>query len=337
MPLVDDTLCRSAVSGLATCERVRLPRGVRMTTAIAPGSRIGALLLVLIGALAWGVYWIPIRFLEQNGLPGIWSGLVMTSAAFLCALMVCLVRGTRRPDAVQIIAASLIGVAFAFYGASLAYTDVVRAILLFYLTPIWSMLIACAFLGRRWGLSSTIAIVVALAGIICIFRGELPLDGIGAVGDWMSLAAGVAWSVASTLVFSHGQIHVVSMSTWSLGASAVVSGAVVLVLGEDVSSVLAGAAFDAWRIGWMALLIGAVYVVPVMFVTLWGASQFSAVVLGFLLTGEIVSGVVSSAIFLGEQFGWPEVVGTLLIICGACTEIFGSDQNVSADTTTTRS
>ncbi len=299
-----------------------------MTSAQAAsgGFRLGSLLLIILAALLWGVYWVPIRFLEASGLPGIWAGLVLMTAAFVPAVTLNFIRRAKRPDAVQIIAAILVGIAIALYGAALAYTDVVRAILLFYLTPIWSILIECAFFGRKWHHRSGLAVLAALLGIVLIFRGELPLDGLGAIGDWMSLVAGVAWSVATALLYSRGTFQPISLSAWSIGAATAISGVVAMAIGADVPPLANVAILEIGHTLTAALLIGSAFVLPIILLTLWGASQFSAVIMGFILTAEIVSGVASSAIFLGERFGWPEVAGTALIMVGASIEIISIDK-----------
>lgn len=291
---------------------------------------VGTLLAVLVGALLWGVYWVPIRVLESQGLPGVWAGFVLTTVAFLATFVLRLVRRSRPISGLQIVAAMLVGVAFGLYGAAISYTDVVRAILLFYLTPIWSMLIECAYLGRRWSWQSTCAILAALLGIFFIFRGELPVEGLGALGDWMAIFAGMAWSFGSALVFARGQVSVVSLSTWSIASAAVVSGLCVALIATPISEIWFASTLDLGRVAITAVGFGTLYVVPVMLLTLWGTSKFSAVTIGFLMTGEIVSGVATSALFLGEPFGAPEVAGTFLIILGASIEILGSRSQIVA-------
>ena len=183
------------------------------------------------------------------------------------------------------------------------------------------------------------AFVVALLGIALVFRGEIPLEGAGAVGDWMSLAAGMAWSVGSALVFNRARAATLHLTTWALGAAAAVSLACVMLLGEGVADVGTQVDFDIWKLSGVVFAFGGLYVVPVMLITLWGTTQFSAVTMGFLLTGEIVSGVATSAFLLGEPFGLLEVVGTILIIVGASTEIFAPHNvtNVSAHVDTVSS
>ena len=67
-----------------------------------------------------------------------------------------------------------------------------------------------------------------------------------------------------------------------------------------------------------------IYVLPVLALTLWAAQRLSPAVITFLLTAEILSGVISSAIFLDEPFGWMQVAGTALIIFAALSEVLSS-------------
>lgn len=70
-----------------------------------------------------------------------------------------------------------------------------------------------------------------------------------------------------------------------------------------------------------ALLAGAVYVIPVMFLKLWSAQRLAPATLTFLLTAELLSGVVSSAIWLDEPFGVSQGLGAVLILAAAVAEV----------------
>ena len=48
-----------------------------------------------------------------------------------------------------------------FYSTAIIYTDVVRAILLFYLTPVWATILARIFLGDAITVTRIVAMAVA--------------------------------------------------------------------------------------------------------------------------------------------------------------------------------
>ena len=105
-------------------------------------------ILAFVAAALWGLWWVPVRWLQTQGLDGAQGGLVLTAGGMLGGLVLVLLR----PDCLRLprrawIGAALVGVAFTTYSAALNYTDVVRAILLFYLAPVWSKIIERVFLG----------------------------------------------------------------------------------------------------------------------------------------------------------------------------------------------
>ena len=67
-------------------------------------------------------------------------------------LLVVFLTGKRnvRLDGRAILSGVLIGSTMILYSAAITETTVLRAVLLFYLTPAWSILIECVFLGRRF-------------------------------------------------------------------------------------------------------------------------------------------------------------------------------------------
>ena len=102
-------------------------------------ARAGPVLLALVAAVMWGLWWAPIRLLEETGLPGAWPGIAMNLGALpLLAVVVVLWSGKGRLTARALTGAALVGVAVTLYASALTLTDVVRAVLLFYLAPAWS-------------------------------------------------------------------------------------------------------------------------------------------------------------------------------------------------------
>ncbi|MEO0619280.1 MAG: DMT family transporter [Pseudomonadota bacterium] len=299
---------------------------VTPSSTVAPGaiSTHRAVLLVTLGAALWGVYWVPIRAIEHLGLASAWSSTAVTLAAAPVGLLVAVWLRAPRLTGMQRCGAIFCGAALTLYGFSLANTDVVRAILLFYLSPIWSLLIETALFGRRWTTRTTLAVLAAALGMLLIFRGELPLDGLGALGDWMAVGAGLAWSIGSAIIFARGSVAASALTATALAAAAVMSVLLSLALaqsGTGVSTTPFSPDAQLWALAATVVAAGVVYLTPVMLVTLWGTSQISPATLGFILTAEIISGVASSALFLGERFGLPEAAGTVLIIGGAVIEV----------------
>ena len=108
----------------------------------------------LMGGAMWGIYWVPIRWLGAQGLSATWAGIVLFAASLILLAPLCW--RDRKTIALEwrrlLIGGAFTGAAFGLYTVSLFHTDVVRSILLFYLTPIWGTLLGLIFLGERLGL-----------------------------------------------------------------------------------------------------------------------------------------------------------------------------------------
>lgn len=289
--------------------------GASHQPAISSGRRPAtAILLCLLGAGFWGLWWLPVLWIEEQGVSGGYAGLAMHAGALPGVVLVWRLRPG--PMSKRLFFGScLVGLAVTLYSASLVMTDVVRAIVLFYTAPAWGVLIECLFLGRSWSWRSGLAIALSVLGMLVIFRGDISSDGLRA-GDWMALMSGLAWAVAMALIFiepekSEGPILL------TVGCVAILTSALLAPMTATLPSLDALAST-----AWIALLAGSLFLAPILTVTLWGAFSLPPATISFILTAEIITGVASSAWYLDQQFGWPELTGAILIVSGAMTEVF---------------
>ncbi len=281
--------------------------------------------LATIAALVWGVWWIPIRYLEFLGLHGAWAGLVMNLGAFLLALAWVCLRGIRlRLDSRAIAGAALIGLAVTTYSTALNYTDVVRAVLLFYLAPVWSKILERVFLGMPWRWTSTVALAAAFAGAYLVLGGRVELDALN-FGDLLSLVSGMAWAGGATLTFSGRSANVLSLTTVTALFSVLVAIPFAWASGMPEFGHELGIAMS------VGIGAGGAYVLPIMVMTLWSARRLAPATLTFLLTAEIVSGVASSAVFLDEPFGAMQLLGSALIVFAAMSEVLSGNGSLAAE------
>lgn len=278
-----------------------------------------ALLIALVSALLWGLWWIPIRALMAEGLPDIWGSIAMNLGALpLIAAVAWFWRGGGPLTLRAIGGALLVGVAVTLYSAGLTYTDVVRVVVLFYLAPAWSILIEVGFFGRRWTLTTLLAVAASFGGLFLIVGGEFVSGSFG-IGEAMALGAGMAWSAGAALMFSvKGASPGPGLLTLASVVAAVLVGLAIAVLGgfEPPAQITPGAAL-------VAALAGTIYLAPVMLATLWAALRLAPATMSFLLTAEILSGVATSAMFLDEPFGWMEAGGAALVVLGVIIEVQG--------------
>lgn len=268
----------------------------------------------------WGLYWIPVRYFVSQGLNGAWPGIVMYAAAltgllpFLWRGRLSLVRNWRN----LVFSGMFTGAAFGLFTISLVYTDVVRAILLFYLTPVWGTLLGLVFLNERLGLNRLMGLLCGLGGMFIVLGGEQGIPWPRNAGDWAALISGMTWALGTLGVYRASGISV------SGQVFAFIFGALVLSLLSLFFSSASGSsgAEGAVIIGVVPMaLLSAVYTLPMIFLTIWPATKLTPARVGLLLMSEVVVGLISAAIFSGESFGIREFFGATLIVSAAFLEI----------------
>jgi drug/metabolite transporter (DMT)-like permease len=72
---------------------------------------------------------------------------------------------------------------------------------------------------------------------------------------------------------------------------------------------------------WYWILIIALSMLPITYLTIWPATVLSPGRVGMLLMVEVIVGVVSAAILTDEPFGVREFAGTVLIISAGVVEV----------------
>ena len=270
-----------------------------------------AKLACLYAGAVWGLFWIPLRALEEAGINGLWITVVYFLIPTICLIPVVILRWQHvKEGGISLqLTTMLSGGALLLYSTSIVYTDVVRAILLFYLTPIWATILARIFLGDLITPSRVIAMVLAILGMLTIFglgaRFPIPQN----IGDWLGIGSGFLWAVAMVRIRmseSHSAIELTAgFFQWSLIFS---SGAAFLLATSqmpDIEQILPALP--------LLLIFMALLVLPGTYASLWGPKYLSPGIVGLLLMTEIIVGAISVALLAGEPFGIRELIGVLLI------------------------
>lgn len=277
-------------------------------------------LAIAIGAVIWGLFWIPVRAIEQAGINAVWTGPIIFASGAIIFLPAAIWR--RRNFSLRgnglLSGGVLAGLAFALYAISLNLTDVVRALLLFYITPFWSTLLGIVVLKERLNINRVLALLFAFGGLVVVLGAGVEFPWPREVGDWFALASGLCWSFASVRLFQVGGAQIFEkiflFVAFALGTSVILA---LLPFGIENTipntSTLVGV--------WPWIIAVAALMIPIAYLTIWPASVLSPGRVGMLLMGEIVVGVASAAVLTDESFGVREMTGTILILSAAIIEV----------------
>ncbi|WP_434615493.1 DMT family transporter [Tabrizicola sp. M-4] len=271
--------------------------------------------IVIVTGVFWGVYWVPVRALAGMGLDGAWGTGAITLGAVVMLLPWVMARreGLRGQDPLGIAAILLGGAAFALYSIGFLYGKVALVVLLWFFSPVWSVLIARFLLGMRVPSLRLVAIAVGLVGLFIMLGGDGGLPLPRNLGEWMAFVGGILWAFATAGMRLRSTVAPLPAAfLFALGA-AVLSFVLAPLLeplpqveGADLAA-MAGTALVTGALWWVVSIAG----------LMWAALRLDPARVGILLMTEVVFGAVTAAVFAGESLSGAEIAGGgLVILCG---------------------
>lgn len=276
---------------------------------------------VAVSAGVWGLYWLPQRWLLDAGMSGGWGTIVqyLIALAILTPIAIWRLFNGKQIGLRHWVCGLLLGSGVVFYANSLLVTDVVRALIFFYITPIWATLIEAIFLKRLPGCPRAASVALALSGLWIAMGLDIGIPLPTNLGDWFGLIAGllVAAGAARTEVEQ-------PQGVFPLLFMIILFGIVTAVCQYPLLADALGdmPTFDV-AISNLPLLFGVtvLFVVPTTAVLMWSPPKIGTGVFSILMLSEVVVGVISAALLTEEPFGWREATGATLIVVAGVVEV----------------
>jgi len=284
-------------------------------------------LAIAVGAAFWGLFWIPLRYLSDAGFGPLWSASMVMAGGLPVAILAACWWGRWRGDHLRWMALVGVGIGISevCYFYAVVSTDVVRAILLFYMLPIWATLIDRVVFGIRLNPWRASAILLAFAGLWLLLGGDGGLPVPRNAGDWAGLVAGFFWGSTLSLVRGRAEVD----PFWNVASAtffgAVLAGLAAIVIGNTGLS--AGAFTPALGVGVLAFGILAFW--PAMIGQLWGARLVPATRAALLTMTELVVATISAWALIGTSMTALSVLGGLVIVTAVLIDIYGNAEQTT--------
>ncbi|CAG0965834.1 hypothetical protein MTYP_00985 [Methylophilaceae bacterium] len=173
---------------------------------------------LLFGAACWGVIWYPYRMMEEAGISGVASSFYTYSIAALIGMVIFSRHWRGFLDLPQ----SAWWLALAAGWTNLSYVlavidgEVMRVMLLFYLSPLWTLILAHFWLKEHSGLKGFMVIAISLIGAFIMLwqPGSYPLPKNDA--EWLGLSSGLGFALTNVITrrSTHLSLRVKSMAVW---------------------------------------------------------------------------------------------------------------------------
>jgi drug/metabolite transporter (DMT)-like permease len=171
-----------------------------------------AALALVFNAFVWGTSWWPLRRLQEAGLHPLWATtIIFTLASVAIAIArprACLQVATTPALWLLVAAAGLTNAAFNW---AIVIGDVVRVVLLFYLMPLWTVLLARAVLEERLTKAAALRIGLGAIGAAIVlwppaagdstasgFADLLPLPR--SLADWLGVVGGFSFAFNNVML-----------------------------------------------------------------------------------------------------------------------------------------
>ena len=269
--------------------------------------------------VAWGLFWIPLRGMDSAGVTDAWAT-VLFYAIPLVIFSPWIIKNWRRIArcgwSLHFIGIAT-GTSLAFYSNAFLYTEVVRGLVLYYTTPVWSLLLARMLLGEVITPARMLAMIFGVAGMLVMFGVDLGFPWPRNIGDWMALIGALGWAIAAVLLRKDD-------GSRSLEICAVYFFyGVVAALIMAVSPMAGDIEVPDWSViidvlPWAIPI--ALIVIPGAYAAFWGAPHLNPGLVGLLFMTEISVGGITAAIWADEPLGMRELSAILLITIAGLSE-----------------
>ena len=299
-----------------------------------------AVLALALNALVWGLSWWPLRQLDALGLHPLWA----TAAVFTLATLVLTFISPQgwqhfkqHPQLWWLMAAS--GLTNIGFNWAVTTGDVVRVVLLFYLMPTWSLLLAWWMLGERPTRGALMRLSLALVGVLLVLKTPesswpLPQD----LPDVLALLAGFSFALTNiwllrlqhtpessrmVAMFGGGALMATVCAVLATVAGVMPQVGALSLNGFDESTMQAFTTWSPYVLG-----LSAAFLVS-NFTLQYGAARLSAHATAMVMMSEVVFASVSSVALGASTLSWRIGLGGGMIVLAA---LLASQTHTSKDT-----
>ncbi len=290
-----------------------------MLTAASPDAQTGsretalATAALLLNAFVWGVSWWPFRILQERGLHPLWATVIIfvVSLAVLLLFRPSAWRGFGKNPLLWLLmlVSGLTNVGFNW---AVTTGDVVRVVLLFYLMPAWTALLAWPMLGERPGPASLLRLALALVGLVIVLKTPgSPWPVPESLADWLALMGGFTFALTNIL------LRLLNRATAESRIFAMFSGGALLAWATAATGVAMGVvtALPEPNSIWVgpALLLSIAFLAGNLALQ-YGASRLRAGTTALVMLSEVVFASVSSVLLDAGELSTRTLIGGALIL-----------------------
>lgn len=268
---------------------------------------------LLFGAFVWGIIWYPYRLMANAGVSGIYSSFYVFILTIAIALPYFFITKKKVPIWSKDfwLLALVAGYTNISYVLAVIDGEVVRVMLLFYLSPVWTIFLAHFMLNEDTQKRHYIAVFISLIGAFIMFWEPGYLIHLDSKSDWLALSSGLGFAITNVMTRKHEHMTV-NQKALAIWLGVIVVAMICIIFDKNAMPTL-----DFFRPVDAAIMMAiALSLFLSTLLVQFGVTQIKAVEASSFFLFEIVVAAISSYFLVGESIAFNEWLGGIFIIAG---------------------
>ncbi|MEO7335509.1 MAG: DMT family transporter [Caldimonas sp.] len=285
-----------------------------------PASNVLPVLALTFNAVVWGTSWWAFRYLQSKGLHPLWATALSfaVAAATIAAWRPRAIGQVLRSPALWVLVVAS-GTTNAAFNWAVVIGDVVRVVLLFYLMPLWTIVLARLLLGEPFTARAALRVILGIAGAAAVLwptdsadLAALPIPR--SLPDWLGVLGGFSFALNNVMLRREAGRPEEGRAMAMFLGGAVVAGSLAVVLGPRYPGLHLPPFALAWF--WPMLAVAAVFLAGNLALQ-FGAARLPANRTAVVMLTEVLFATASSVLLGGATLTRQALVGGALIVSAA--------------------
>jgi len=302
---------------------------------------VAPVLALLVNAFVWGVSWWPFRRLQEAGLHPLWATTVvyLLSALVIAAWRPRSLRQLAGTPALWLIAVAS-GSTNATFNWAVSIGDVVRVVLLFYLMPLWALLLARVVLKEHLTRGAFVRLGLALGGAALVLSQGAPPEGGGAgahagiapllgaltLPDLLALLGGFAFALNNVMLRREAARPEEGRALAMFVGGVIVAGGAAVGMSAGGGSSTGAVPWPAGAAHWALPAFGLALAFMASNLCLqYGAARLPAAATAVVMPSEVLFAALTAVWWGGAALHWTVLAGGALIIGAALASAIESN------------
>lgn len=270
-------------------------------------------LALLATAALWGISWVPLRWLDALGL----SGILATFHIYVGTLVISLPLLIAKRAEWRVQPGLMFGIMISSGWTNTAFIlaiidgEIMRVILLFYLSPLWSTLLARYVLQEQLSKRAYVSLILAVFGaVLILWDPALGLPWPTSNADWLALTSGFAFAFTNLFTHMANRISIKSKAVATWVGVILIAGLALLLSKNPV-------VWPDMVISLKAMSLGVFFMSVMTFFVVYGVTHLPVHRSAIILLFEVVVAAVSSYLLTDERMDLFEWIGGAIVIIAA--------------------